>query len=195
MGGHLKNFWASKDASPRVVLTLKEGCNLSFKVKPPLTRNSIVKSGYANPPQEQLPAGGIAFPFRQAGHRIGQGPILSGLLQLPVLGPQAEQQVASHIRSKLSEQVPCRSTLYHRDSRVNNTVATNRRMGHLPRFQRDLFSHLYKYLRFHCQNQTFKFTAVPSGLSTAPMEFTTVVNEVKLMGQACHIWIHQYLDG
>ena len=41
-----------------------------------------------------------------------------------------------------------------------------------------------KYLRFHFQNQSYQFRALPFGLSTAPMEFTCVVKEVKLMAQS-----------
>ena len=37
-----------------------------------------------------------------------------------------------------------------------------------------------KFLRFHFQNQSYKFRALPFGLSTAPMEFTCVVKEVKV---------------
>ena len=50
-----------------------------------------------------------------------------------------------------------------------------------------------KYLRFHVQGRTYQFKALPFGLSTAPMEFTVVAKEVKLM--AIHK-IHQcqYLD-
>ena len=51
-----------------------------------------------------------------------------------------------------------------------------------------------KFLRFHYQDQTFQFRALPFGLSTAPMEFTIVVKEVKLMDQARNIRMHQYLD-
>ena len=51
-----------------------------------------------------------------------------------------------------------------------------------------------KYLRLNCQNQTFQFTAPPFELSMAAMEFYFMVKEEKLMAQARHIWIHQYLD-
>ena len=51
-----------------------------------------------------------------------------------------------------------------------------------------------KYLRFHLNNQSYQFTSLPFGLSTAPLEFTKVVKEVKLMAQARGIRIHQYLD-
>ena len=51
-----------------------------------------------------------------------------------------------------------------------------------------------KYLRFFLNSQTFQFTALPFGLATAPLEFTKVVKEVKLIAQARGIRIHQYLD-
>ena len=60
---------------------------------------------------------------------------------------------------------------------------------HIPRNQRSR-----KYLRFFLYNQTFQFTALPFSLATAPLEFTKVVKEVKLMAQAKGIRIHQYLD-
>ena len=51
-----------------------------------------------------------------------------------------------------------------------------------------------KYLRFHVQGQTYQFKALPFGLSTAPLEFTVVAKEVKLMTIHKGIRIHQYLD-
>ena len=60
---------------------------------------------------------------------------------------------------------------------------------HIPIAQRSR-----KYLRFFLFKQTFQFTALPFGLATAPLEFTKVVEEVKLMAQERGIRIHQYLD-
>ena len=51
-----------------------------------------------------------------------------------------------------------------------------------------------KYMRFHIQGQSYQFKALPFGLSTAPMEFTVVAKEVKLMALQKGIRIHQYLD-
>ena len=53
---------------------------------------------------------------------------------------------------------------------------------------------LTQYLRFHVQGQTYQFKALPFGLATAPLEFTVVVKEVKLMALHKGIRIHQYLD-
>ena len=51
-----------------------------------------------------------------------------------------------------------------------------------------------KYLTFHVQGRTYQFKALPFGLSTAPMEFTVVAKEVKLMAIHKGIRIHQYLN-
>ena len=51
-----------------------------------------------------------------------------------------------------------------------------------------------RYLRFRTQGQTYQFKALPFRLSTAPMEFTVVAKEVKLMATHTGIRIHQHLD-
>ena len=51
-----------------------------------------------------------------------------------------------------------------------------------------------KYLRFFLNSKAYQFTALPFGLATAPLEFTKVVKEVKLLAQTRGIRIHQYLD-
>ena len=49
-------------------------------------------------------------------------------------------------------------------------------------------------MRFHLQGRSYQFKALPFGLSTAPMVFTVVAKEVKLMALQKGIRIHQYLD-
>ena len=51
-----------------------------------------------------------------------------------------------------------------------------------------------KYLRFHIQGRSYQFKALPFGMSTAPVEFTVIAKEVKLMVMHKGIRIHQYLD-
>ena len=51
-----------------------------------------------------------------------------------------------------------------------------------------------KYLRYHVQGRTYQFKALPFGLSTAPMEFTVVAKELKLMAIHKGVRIQQYLD-
>ena len=51
-----------------------------------------------------------------------------------------------------------------------------------------------KYLRFHFQGVTYQFTRLPFGLATAPLIFTSIVKEVKLIALQSGIRLHQYLD-
>ena len=51
-----------------------------------------------------------------------------------------------------------------------------------------------KYLRFHFQGVTYQFTSLPFGLATAPLIFTSLVKEVKLIALQSGIRLHQYLD-
>ena len=50
------------------------------------------------------------------------------------------------------------------------------------------------YLRFQTKKGVFQFRALPFGVATAPLEFTRIVKEVKLIAQARNLRIHQYLD-
>ena len=65
---------------------------------------------------------------------------------------------------------------------------------------KDAFFHIpiqeqsWKYLRFHIQGRAYQFKALPFSLSTAPMEFTVIPKEVKLMAIHKDLRIHQYLD-
>ena len=51
-----------------------------------------------------------------------------------------------------------------------------------------------KYLRFHFKGVTYQFTSLPFGLATAPLIFTSIVKEVKLIALQSGIRLHQYLD-
>ena len=60
-------------------------------------------------------------------------------------------------------------------------------------FHIPIHSQSRKYMRFHLQGRSYQFKALPFGLSTAPMEFTVVAKEVKLMALQKGIRTHQYL--
>ena len=56
VGGRLQKFWyiwQEMGANPRVVSVLKDGYALPFKLRPPLTRSPLIRSGYANPAKNQ----------------------------------------------------------------------------------------------------------------------------------------------
>ena len=53
--------------------------------------------------------------------------------------------------------------------------------------------HSRKYLRFHIKGRSYQFKALAIGQSTAPIEFTFIAKEVKLMDMHKGIRIKQYL--
>ena len=50
------------------------------------------------------------------------------------------------------------------------------------------------YTCFNVRDRSYQFTALPFGIAKAPLEFTMVAKEVKLMALAEVIKIHQYID-
>ena len=52
----------------------------------------------------------------------------------------------------------------------------------------------HKYLRFYHKGVSYQFTSLPFGLATAPLIFTSIVKEVRLLALQQGIPIHQYLD-
>ena len=61
-------------------------------------------------------------------------------------------------------------------------------------FHIPIHSQSRKYMHFHLQGRSYQFKALPFGLSTAPIEFTVVAKDVKLMALQRGIRIQQYLD-
>ena len=129
-------------------------------------------------PQEQLPVGGITSAYGQKCSRACPQPNILGVFQPTLSGPQIQQQMETpEIRMSLQsgEWV---TSIDFKDAYFHISIQEQSR----------------KYLRFHVQGQTYHFKALPFGLSTAPLEFTVVAKEVKLMAIHRGIRIHQYLD-
>ena len=190
-----------KGLSPdhRVVSVLRAGYTLPFKQRPLLTRFPLVQSGYANPVKNRF--------LKEA--------LLSLMNMLVVEKVVVRSSLAFYNRLFLVPK-PNRKWRPILDlSQLNLYLSTNTFEMETPETIRlslqtgewvtsldfsDAYFHIpinqrsRKYLRFFLYNQTFQFTALPLGLATAPLEFTKVVKEVKLMAQARGIRIHQYLD-
>ena len=186
-------------ANPRVVSVLREGYTLSFKQRPLLTRFHLVQSGYANPIKNQFLKEAYSRSHKQVGSREGGCQVVSGILQPPFPCPQTKQKMEANLGSKSVELIP--QYQYFQDGNPgNNPVILADREWVTSLDFSDAYFHTpinqmsQKYLRFFLYNQTFQFTALPFGLATAPLEFTKVVKELKLMAQARGIRIHKYLD-
>ena len=202
VGGRLQLFWevwARLGANPRVVSILKEGYVLPFNLRPCLVRDPLIVSGYANPIRDSHLQGALqALIKKKAVERVRVRTSLAFFNRLFIV-PKPNQKWRPILDLSTLNQFLCVKTF---KMETPETIRTSLQQGewvtsldfsdayfHIP-----IHVNSRKYLRFHFQNQSYQFRALPFGLSTAPMEFTCVVKEVKLMAQSRGIRIHQYLD-
>ena len=202
VGARLQNFWqvwAQKGSSPRVVSILKEGYNLPFSHKPPLTGIPLIRSGYANPRRNSY--------LQEALHSLLQKRAVEKVKVQSSLGfynrlfivPKPNQKWRPILDlSALNRFLKVKTFKMETPESIRLSLQPGEWFTSLD-FS-DAYFHIpitpnsRKFLRSSFQNQTFQFRALPFGLSSAPMEFTIVVKEVKLMAQARNIQMYQYLD-
>ena len=202
VGGRLQSFWeiwAHKGANPKVVSTLKEGYVLPFKVRPPLVRDPLIVSGYANPIRDShLQAAVQALIEKKAVERVRVQTSLAFFNRLFIVPKPNHKWRPILDLSTLNQFLRVKTFKMETPETIRTSLQQEEWVTSLD-FS-DAYFHIpihytsRKFLRFHFQNQSYQFRALPFGLSTAPMEFTGVVKEVKLMAQSQGIRIHQYLD-
>ena len=144
-------------------------------------------------PQEPLPVGGITSAYRQECSRTSTKPNINRLFLVPK--PNNKWRPILDLK-RLN--LFLKAEKFKTETPGNHqNIPPTRAMGHLNRLQ----GHLLPYTNtgtiqeiFHVQGQTYQFKALPFSLSTAPLEFTVVAKEVKLMAVHKGVRIHQYLD-
>ena len=125
VGGRLQKFWQKwldMCANPRVVLILKEGYALPFKMRPPLTRIPLIQSGCANPVKKPCTKGGLVRSDKQVSGRKSVGPFLPSFLQPAGLGTKTQQQVAPHLGPKSAKSVPVVRYIQNGNSGNDKTI-------------------------------------------------------------------------
>ena len=123
----------------------------------------------------------------------------SGILQQTISGTQTYEKVETSDRFKYVKQPFTCTDIQNGNSRIYQEVDSTGGVGHLDRPHRRLFScsnspTISKISEISNKKGVFQFQALPFGVATAPLEFTRIVKEVKLMAQARNLRIHQYLD-
>ena len=202
VGARLQNFWQTwldLGAGPKVVQILKEGYTLPFRIRPRLTRLPTVTSCYVNPHRNSyLPEALHQLIAKNAVELVKHQTSL-GFFNRLFLVPKPNNKWRPILDlSKLN--------LFLKTEKFKmetlETIRTSLQQGQWVTSIdfKDAYFHIpiqeqsRKYLRFHVQGQTYQFKALPFGLSTAPLEFTVIAKEVKLMAIHRGIRIHQYLD-
>ena len=86
-------------------------------------------------PQEPLPAGGITSAYRQKCGGTSAKPNISGVFQLTIFSPKAQQQVETYIRSEQTESFPQGGDIQNGDTGNHQDIPPTRGVGHLNRLQ------------------------------------------------------------
>ena len=202
VGARLQNFWQNwleMAAGPKAVQILKEGYTLPFRIRPKLTRSPTVISCYVNPHRNSYLLEALHQLMNKKAMELVHNQTSLGFFNRLFLVPKPNNKWRPILDlSKLN--------LFLRVERFKmetpETIRTSLQQGEWVTSVdfKDAYFHIpiqeqsRKYLRFHVQGRTYQFKALPFGLSTAPMEFTVLAKEVKLMAIHKGIRIHQYLD-
>ena len=187
--GRLQKFWhiwQEMGANPWVVSILKEGYALPFKMRPPLTKSPLIWSGYANPAKNWfLIEALLTLINKLVVERVVVKSSLAFYNWL-FLVPKPNRKWRpifdlSQLNLYLSTgtfkmKTPETIRLSSQKGEWVTLLDFSDAYFHIPISQRSR-----KYLRFFLNNQTYQFTALMFGLAMAPLEFTKVVKEVKLM--------------
>ena len=142
---------------------------------------------------------GITSASGQKRNRTGTQIKLPRVFQPAIFSPKTQQQVETYPRLKQSQPLPQGGEIQNGDTGNYQDILQQGEWVTSIDFK-DAYFHIpiqeqsRKYLRFNVKGQTYQFKALPFGLSTAPLEFTVIAKEVKLMAIHKGIRIHQYLD-
>ena len=190
VGARLNQCWEKWEAlgsSPKVVTILREGYTLPFRFRPHLTRSPTVISNYHNSAKQSF--------LLEALYQLINKNFYNRLFLVPkpnnwwrpVLDLSTLNTFLNTGSFKMEIPETIRTSL--QAGEWVTSIDFNDAYFHIP-----IHSQSRKYMRFHLQGRSYQFKALPFGLSTAPMEFTVVAKEVKLMALQKGIRTHQYLD-
>ena len=202
VGARLNQCWEKWEAlgsSPKVVTTLREGYTLPFRFRPHLTRSPTVISNYHNPTKQAFLVEALHQLINKNAVEPVENPNSLGFYNRLFLVPKPNNRWRPILDlSTLNTFLNTESFKMETPEIIRTSLQSGEWVTSIDfkdaYFHIPIHSQSRKYMRFHLQGRSFQFKALPFGLSTAPMEFTVVTKEVKLMALQKGIRIHQYLD-
>ena len=202
VGSILHEFWekwAALGVNPKVISVLREGYILPFRTRPYLTRKPTVASCYVDPHRNSYLLEALHQLLDKKAVEVVQNPQSLGFYNRLFLVPKPNNRWRPILDlSKLNNYLKTQSFKMETPETIRTSFQTGEWVTSID--FKDAYFHIpinsqsRKYMRFHIQDKTYQFKALPFGLSTAPMEFTVVAKEVKWLAMRQGIRIHQYLD-
>ena len=184
--------WETLGSSPKVVNILREGYTLPFRFRPHLTRSPTVISNYHNPTKQSFLIEALYQLLNKNAVEPVDNPNSLGFYNRLFLVPKPNN------RWRRILDLSTLNTFLNTGSFKMETPETIRTSLQVGEWVTSIdFKDAYFHIPIHSQSRKYKsyqFKSLPFGLSTAPMEFTVVAKEVKLMALQKGIRIHQYLD-
>ena len=202
VGGRLGRFltqWEHQGAHRSILSLPRDGYKLPFRERPNLSMVPCITSGYAGSDrqsalltsiQDLLHKGAIEVVHTQNSLGFYSRLFLvpkPGNCWRPVIDLSSVNKFLVIPKFKMETPESIRASL--RKGEWVTSIALTDAYLHVP-----IHTHSEKYLRFHHKGITYQFVSLPFGLATAPLVFTSLVKEVKLLALQQGIRLQQYLD-
>ena len=197
VGARLHQFWkkwAALGVSPKVLAVLREGYILPFWFRPNLTRTPTITSCYVKPHRNSYLLEALHQLFDKNAVELVQNPQSLGFYNRLFLVPKPNNRWRPILDlSKLNTFLKTQSFKMETPETIRTSLQTGEWVTSID------FKDAYFHIPINSQSRkyiTFSYPGqdLPFGLSTAPMEFTVVAKEVKLLAMKQGIRTHQYLD-
>ena len=182
----------SRYTGPKLVQILKGGCTLPFQTWPNLTRSPTIIRCYVNP-HRNLYLLEALHQLMEKSSRAGEQSKISGFFNWLFLVPKPNNKWRLILDlSNLNQFLKAQKLKMEKLETIRTSLQQGEWVTSIAYFHIPIQEQSRKYLRFHVQGKMYQFKALTFGLSTAPIEFTVIAKEVKLMAIDRGIRILQY---
>ena len=201
VGGHLQTFWRAWDfpgTDPWVVSALREGYQIPFKEKPPLTLEPLTFSSYRQGSERFVALDEAVSSMREKA-AIEEPPSSPGFYSSIFITPKVTGGWRPIINLRpLNQFVKVDKFKMETPRTVLQALRPGDWMFSVDLkdayFQVPIHPRSRRFLRFLWRGRAWQFRALCFGLSTAPQVFTRVMGPVALLAHRRGVRLHRYLD-
>ena len=191
--------WEAQGCTPSRLILLKHGYALPFVSRPPLTRSPTIFSGYKDKQRDLALTTCVQELVAKRAIDLVENQRSLGFYSRLFLVPKPGNRWRPVIDlSHLNQFLDIRTFRMETPESIRASLRVGEWVTSID--LQDAYFHIpihpryHKYLRFVHQGKVYQFRALPFGLATAPLIFTRLGKEVKLMALARGIRLHTYLD-